>query len=111
VEDEALLASLGVIAGTPVTLLQFSTAFCRPCRATRFRCAEVAAKVAGVRHVDVDAESHLEAVRALGITSTPTVLIIDAAGRVRRRATGAPTRAQLFAAVATVLPSAGAPHA
>ena len=63
--DPALLAELGV---TPAkaTLLQFSSAFCAPCRAVRRVSSEVAALVPGVRHVEVDAESHLEAVRALG---------------------------------------------
>jgi thiol-disulfide isomerase/thioredoxin len=95
----ATLAGLGVAGETPVTLLQFSSAFCAPCRTTRVLCADVAARVDGVRHVEVDAESHLDAVRALDVWRTPTVLIIDAAGQIRRRATGAPTRAQLMAAV------------
>lgn len=101
----ATLTALGVTAGAPATLLQFSSAFCAPCRATRALCADVAARVPGVRHLDVDAESHLDAVRALGIWRTPTVLLIDAHGRVIRRATGAPTRARLLAALGAVLPS------
>lgn len=101
---DTTLADLGVTADTPVTLLQFSSAFCAPCRATRVLCADVAAKVPGVRHVEVDAESHLDAVRALEIWRTPTVLIVDDRGQVRRRASGAPTRAQLVAAVAELLP-------
>lgn len=106
---DPLLASLGFVAGTPVTLVQFSSAFCAPCRVTRVLCADVAATVPGVRHVEVDAESHLEAVRALNILRTPTVLLVDAAGRIRRRASGAPTRAQLLAAVAAVLAGPGDP--
>jgi thiol-disulfide isomerase/thioredoxin len=102
--DRALLESLGVSSGTPLTLLQFSSAFCGPCRATRVLCADVATQVPGVRHVDVDAESHLDAVRTLDVWRTPTVLLIDADGRVRTRASGAPTRARLLAAVANALP-------
>ena len=102
---DPLLAGLGVQPGTPVTLLQFSTAFCGPCRATRVLCADVAVRIPGVRHLDVDAESHLEAVRALDVWRTPTVLIVDAAGVIRTRATGAPSRSQLLAAVADVLPA------
>jgi thiol-disulfide isomerase/thioredoxin len=100
-----MLAELGVTADGPVTLLQFSSAFCAPCRATRVLCADVAARVPGVRHVEVDAESHLDAVRALEIWRTPTVLVVDDEGQVRRRASGAPTRAQLLAAVAELLPA------
>lgn len=99
-----LLAGLGVEAGTPVTLLQFSSAFCAPCRATRRVCAQVAEGVEGVRHVEVDAESHLDAVRALGIWRTPTVLVVDAAQAVVQRATGRLSRAQVIAAIAPLLP-------
>jgi len=101
---DPLLRSLGVEPGTPVTLLQFSSAFCGPCRATRVLCADVAARVPGVRHVEIDAETSLEAVRALDIWRTPTVLLVDVEGTVRLRASGAPSRRQLLDAVATVLP-------
>jgi hypothetical protein len=104
--DPELLADLGVVPGAPATLLQFSSAFCAPCRVTRRVCAEVTRVLDGVRHVEVDAESHLAAVRALDIWRTPTVLVLDAGGRVVQRATGAPTAAQVVAAVAPLL-SAG----
>jgi thiol-disulfide isomerase/thioredoxin len=101
---EALtVEALGVAAGTPVTLLQFSSAFCGPCRATRVYCAELARTVPGVRHIEVDAESHLDAVRALEIWRTPTVLVIDAQATIRSRASGATNRARLLGAVADVL--------
>lgn len=98
-----LLAALGVTPGAAVTLLQFSSAFCAPCRVTRRVCAEAAQQLAGVSHVEVDAESHLDAVRALGIWRTPTVLVLDGAGRVVQRATGAPTKAQVVAAIAPLV--------
>lgn len=106
VVDPALLAALG---GEPAdaTLLQFSTVFCAPCRATRRICAEVAALLPGVRYLDVDAESHLDAVRALGIWRTPTVLVLDRAGRIVRRATGVPARAQVIAVLVDLLPEHG----
>ncbi|MGC9667242.1 TlpA family protein disulfide reductase [Planosporangium sp. 12N6] len=98
--EREVLTRLGVSDGTPVTLLQFSSAFCAPCRATRALCASVAAEVDGVRHIEVDAESHLDEVRALGIMRTPTLLVVDATGRVVRRAAGQPpTRPHLLAAV------------
>jgi thiol-disulfide isomerase/thioredoxin len=100
-----LLAGLGVEAGTPVTMLQFSSAFCAPCRATRRVLADLADSLDGVRHVEVDAESHLDAVRALEVWRTPTVLVVDETGRVVRRATGAPTKAQVIAAIAPLLPA------
>lgn len=91
---------LGRAPGEQATLVHFSTAFCRPCAATRRVLADVAALVPGVVHVDVDAESHLPLVRALDIRRTPTVLVLDAAGRVVRRAAGRPRRADVLAALA-----------
>ncbi len=96
-----------VLAGTPwesergerVTLLQFSSAFCAPCRATRRILADVAAAEDGVAHIEVDAEHHLDLVRTLGILRTPTTLILDASGREVTRATGAPTKPQVTAAI------------
>ncbi len=102
------LTSLGVTPGVPVTLLQFSSAFCAPCRATRRVCAEVAERFDGVAHVEVDAESHLDAVRELDIWRTPTVLVVDADGRVVHRAAGTPAKAQVIAAVAALLPAGAA---
>jgi thiol-disulfide isomerase/thioredoxin len=102
------LAGLGWHAGTPLTLVQFSSAFCAPCRATRVLCAQVATTVPGVRHIEVDAESHLDAVRELGIVRTPTLLLVNADGEVVRRASGLPTRTQLLNAVDAAL---GGSHA
>lgn len=104
-----LLTSLGVTAGSPVTLLQFSSAFCAPCRATRVLCGRLAADSDQVRHVEVDAESQLAAVRALAVWRTPTVFVLDSAGRPVSRITGQPTSAQLTEAVAPLLPQAVRP--
>jgi len=103
--DAGLLAALGV-ESAQATLLQFSSAFCAPCRAVRRVSSEVAALLPGVRHVEVDAESHLEAVRALGIWRTPTLLVLDADGRVAKRATGVPAKPQLIAVLGEILPAA-----
>ncbi|MFC9941817.1 TlpA family protein disulfide reductase [Streptomyces pratensis] len=92
-------AQLGAELGDRATLVQFSSAFCQPCRATRRTLAEVAGMVEGVSHVEIDAEAHLTLVRALGITRTPTVLVLDAAGRIVRRAAGQPRTADVVAAL------------
>jgi thiol-disulfide isomerase/thioredoxin len=81
------------------TLVQFSSAFCQPCRATRRTLAEVAGMVDGVTHIEIDAEARLTLVRQLGISRTPTVLVLDAAGRIVRRASGQPRRADVVAAL------------
>ncbi|WP_255947638.1 thioredoxin family protein [Streptomyces odontomachi] len=90
---------LGRPLGERATLLQFSTAFCQPCRATRRILADVAAMVPGVAHVEVDAEHHLDLVRSLGIVKTPTVLVLDAGGHIVRRATGQPRKVDVVAAL------------
>lgn len=89
--------------GERATLLQFSSAFCAPCRATRRVLAEVAQVVPGVVHVEVDAEHHLDLVRRLGVARTPTTLVLDAHGREVSRASGAPQRDEVIATLAKVL--------
>ncbi|MFE7173711.1 TlpA family protein disulfide reductase [Streptomyces sp. NPDC057616] len=92
-------AELGGELGERATLVQFSSAFCAPCRATRRVLGEVAGLVQGVTHVEIDAEDHLDLVRELDILKTPTVLVLDAEGRVVRRATGQPRKADVIAAL------------
>jgi thiol-disulfide isomerase/thioredoxin len=85
--------------GERATLVQFSSAFCAPCRATRRILADVAAGTPGVVHVEIDAEHHLEVVRRLGILRTPTTLILDADGNEVARAAGAPRKEQVLSAL------------
>ncbi|MFJ6834232.1 TlpA family protein disulfide reductase [Streptomyces sp. NPDC091209] len=92
-------AELGEALGERATLVQFSSAFCAPCRATRRVLGEVAGLVPGVTHVEIDAEDHLDLVRDLGVLKTPTVLVLDADGRIVRRATGQPRKADVIAAL------------
>lgn len=105
-ESEASV-DVSVVAGTPfaeqlgerATFLQFSSAFCAPCRVTRRTLEEVTAVVPGVAHVEVDAELHLELVRRLDVLRTPTTIVLDGAGREVTRAAGAPTKAQVLSAL------------
>jgi thiol-disulfide isomerase/thioredoxin len=90
--------------GERATLLQFSTAFCAPCRATRRTLAEVANVVPGVTHVEIDAEHHLGLVRRLRVLRTPTTLVLDAEGREVSRASGAPRKEQVLGALALASP-------
>jgi thiol-disulfide isomerase/thioredoxin len=93
------LLALGHELGERGTLLQFSSAFCAPCRATRRTLAEVADLVPGVVHVEIDAEHHLDLVREVGVLRTPTTIVLDARGREVTRAAGAPRREQVLAAL------------
>ncbi|WP_369356057.1 TlpA family protein disulfide reductase [Streptomyces sp. cg2] len=100
-DDEARLGAveIGAELGERATLVQFSSAFCQPCRATRRVLADVAGMVEGVAHVEIDAEDRLELVRRLEILRTPTVLVLDRHGAVVRRATGQPRKADVIAAL------------
>ncbi|MWA04525.1 thioredoxin [Actinomadura sp. LD22] len=103
--DETLRADeLGVELGAKATLVQFSSAFCAPCRTTRRVLGEVAGMVDGVAHVELDAEAHLELVRRLNVVRTPTVLVLDGTGRIVRRAAGAPRKADVIAALGVAIP-------
>jgi thiol-disulfide isomerase/thioredoxin len=89
----------GADLGERATLVQFSSAFCQPCRATRRVLADVAAVVPGVVHVEIDAEANLDLVRRLDVLRTPTTLVLDGDGRVTTRASGQPRKEQVLAAL------------
>jgi thiol-disulfide isomerase/thioredoxin len=99
-----VVSEVGARLGERATLLQFSSAFCAPCRATRRVLAEVAEVVPGVVHVEVDAEHHLDAVRRLGVLRTPTTLVLGPDGAEVTRAAGAPRKEQVLSALAAVDP-------
>jgi thiol-disulfide isomerase/thioredoxin len=96
-------ADLGGKLGERATLVQFSTAFCAPCRPTRQLLAQVAGTVDGVRHIEIDAASRLDLARRLRISSTPTVLVLGPDGGIVRRAVGLPRKADVLAAVGSVI--------
>lgn len=98
----AALAELGVPLGTRATLVQFSSTFCAPCRATRRILERAVATTDGVRHVELDVADHLALGEDLRIEVTPTVLVLDPDGVVVRRAQGVPTLAQVRSALAAV---------
>jgi thiol-disulfide isomerase/thioredoxin len=97
-------ADLGGSLGEQATLVQFSTAFCAPCRPTRQILAQVADMVGGVTHVEIDAAARPDLVRRLGINSTPTVLVLGPDGAIVRRAVGLPRQADVIAALGSVVP-------
>jgi thiol-disulfide isomerase/thioredoxin len=90
---------LGHALGERATLVQFSSAFCAPCRATRRILADVAGMTEGVSHIEIDAESRLDLVRQLNVLRTPTVLVLAGDGRVVRRASGQPRKPDVIAAI------------
>jgi len=88
---------IGQDLGSRVTLVQFSSAFCTPCRATRALLTDITADLDDVVHVDIDAEKNLDLVRRLDVRSTPTTLVLNSAGVEVGRAVGAPKRADVLA--------------
>jgi thiol-disulfide isomerase/thioredoxin len=96
-------ADLGGPLGPRATLVQFSTAFCAPCRPTRQILGQVAGMVDGVTHVEVDAAARLDLVRRLRVNSTPTVLVLDPDGAIVKRAAGLPRKADVIAALGSVI--------
>jgi thiol-disulfide isomerase/thioredoxin len=96
-------ADLRYDLGPRATLVQFSSAFCAPCRATRQVLGDVAGLVDGVAYVEIDAESRLDLVRRLNILSTPTVLILGPDGAITRQATGQPRKPDVIAALGEVI--------
>jgi len=100
-------ADLGRSLGRQATLVQFSTAFCAPCRPTRQILAQVADMVDGVNHVEIDAAERLDLVRRLRINSTPTILVLDPDGTIVKRATGLPRKADVIAALGTAVQPQG----
>jgi thiol-disulfide isomerase/thioredoxin len=102
--DKGLITEsmIGVALGSRVTLVQFSSAFCSPCRATRMLLEDVTANMSEVVYVEIDAETNLELVRKLDIRSTPTTLFLDRTGHEVGRAAGAPKRDQVLAAISAI---------
>jgi thiol-disulfide isomerase/thioredoxin len=105
----ALAAALDGRLGERGTVVQISSAFCQPCRATRRILEEVTVMVPGISHVEIDAEDNLDLVRALDIRRTPTVLFLDAAGVVRKHASGQPRKADVIAALGDIVPGGASP--
>ncbi len=60
--------------------------------------------VEGVALIEIDAESQLDLVRRLDVLNTPTVFVLDRDGRVVRRASGQPRKADVIAALGEAIP-------
>jgi len=89
----------GVELGTTVTLLQFSSEYCAPCRSTA-RVLEEFADAPRVAHVELDVAERPELAARFGILQTPTTLVLDDTGRIRARIGGAVRRDLLSAELA-----------
>ena len=95
-------AMVGEALGSRATMVQFSSAFCAPCRATHSLLSQMVIPMTDVKHIHIDAESHLELVRQLDIRSTPTTIFLNRDGIEVGRAAGTPKRDQVLAALANI---------
>ncbi len=108
VQELDVLRGLGVRPeDADLTVVQFATAFCAPCRATRARLTQLQTRHPGLAAVHVDAESELDAVRALDVRRTPTLFYLDRSGTLLGRSSGAPRPDELAALVAAHAPAEG----
>jgi thiol-disulfide isomerase/thioredoxin len=108
VQEVEVLRGLGVRPeDADLTVVQFATAFCAPCRATKARLAQLQTRHPGLAAVHVDAESELDAVRALDVRRTPTLFYLDRSGALLGRSSGAPRPDELAALVAAHAPAQG----
>lgn len=98
-------SQVGQPLGEKATLVQFTSAFCSPCRATRRILDEVAQMVPGVKHVDLDVDEFLDLAREMNVSRTPTVLVLDADGGIVKRASGQPRKADVIAALGEAIPA------
>jgi len=101
---EVLLTALdlGQPLATNVTFVQFSTAFCQPCRATKLMLNSLTKDNPEIGHIEIDAESNLDLVRKFHITRTPTTLVVDRSGRVIGKAVGLPKKQEVLATIAAL---------
>jgi glutaredoxin len=95
-----VLGRLGVDpSAADLTVVQFSTAFCGPCRTTKARLQHLQTTRPGLAYVHVDAESHLDEVRELDVRRTPTLFYVDRHGQLIGRSSGAPRPDELTALI------------
>jgi thiol:disulfide interchange protein len=109
VRDELASALDQQLPDAAVTLLQFSSAFCAPCRATRAMLAQLA-DGERVQHIEVDVTQLLDRGRGevldrLHIRRTPTVLFLRQDGTEVARTVGLPRRADVTAAIQSLTAS------
>ncbi|HUX71034.1 MAG TPA: thioredoxin [Cellulomonadaceae bacterium] len=92
-----------VLEASGPVLVDFSAAWCAPCRLVEPLVAELAVTYRGkVRVVRVDTDAHPATAAAYGVTSIPTLFVFSS-GEVVRTAIGARPKPELVALVEDVL--------
>jgi thiol-disulfide isomerase/thioredoxin len=88
--------------GKNVTLLQFSSAFCSPCKATALVISQIVQGMDDVVYIQVASEENLKLVEKFDIKSTPTVIFFNRDGIEVGRAVGIPTKEQVIISINAV---------
>lgn len=91
------------VPGAEVTLLLLTSPVCSACAVMRRVSAELVAEEPGLARLELDVTEHPDLAREHKVLSTPTTLLVDAAGAVRGRIVGAAKPAVVRAAVRSVL--------
>src|SRR5688500_9470471 len=81
-----------LVAPTGVTLVQLSTTFCAPCRHARAVLSNLAERVDGLHHTELDLTDRPDLARELSVLRTPTTLAVDGNGTELLRVGGVPKR-------------------
>lgn len=96
------------VPGAEVTLLQLSSPVCSACAVMRRVTEELVADEPGLARRELDVTEHPELASAHNVLSTPTTLLVDAAGAVRGRIVGAARPDAVREAVRSVREQLGA---
>ena len=88
--------------GKNVTLLQFSSAFCSPCKATAVVISQIVQGMDDVVYIQVASEENLKLVEKFDIKTTPTVIFFNRDGIEVGRAAGIPTKEQVMISINAV---------
>lgn len=89
--------------GAEGTVVQFSTAYCARCPATRRLIADAVSDRRGVGFIHVDVTDRPRLAAKYRLRQTPTVLILDRTGRTRTRLSGAFTRDALASELESIV--------
>jgi thiol-disulfide isomerase/thioredoxin len=68
--------------GKQLTLLQVSSELCSYCAAMRRVLSQAAGTSVGVGHVEIDADVESDLVASLGVSQTPTTMIVRSSGDI-----------------------------
>jgi thiol-disulfide isomerase/thioredoxin len=93
---------IGIDLASRVTIVQFSSAFCSPCKATAQIISTLTKDMDDVKFVQIKSEENLQLVEKFDIKSTPTVIFFNTHAIEVGRAVGIPTSQQVLASIAAV---------